>query len=161
MSEPDWCSTVSVVIDQVRASAYHEAGHAVVARHTGYEVRSVSVDGQGLGRCVVRHDGYDVGSIACTMAGWFAECMAHGEDWTLDQVIAGVDEADEAIADRDEDMMAVMGDMLEVAELLQLHNLTAEMRAMLIRLNYEQARDILREHWHEVEDEAVALLAAS
>jgi hypothetical protein len=147
-------------MDEATATAYHEAGHAIVAREFGYEVGLVEINEDGLtGMCRFKMPAWDESTpagrrrqLAVLVAGRIAERRLAGRVVSADTIAADFTEDKDVFGDWfDEDEQ---DDAAQVWELIEASD---EAPAELLHEAAEAAVSILEERWAEVEELAKGL----
>jgi ATP-dependent Zn protease len=148
---------------QTRAAAVHEAGHAVVAGHWGYDVyqNHVGSDGRGEVRFTHPEAEYDTPEgrlrlLTVDVAGSIAEDIAFPgvaaatpEDFQLEGVRLARESLGAGMSEREVLAEHDRGDAAEAAMLLR--GLSDDEAERQVRLACEDARRILTESWADVE----------
>jgi hypothetical protein len=141
---------------QRRASAYHEAGHAVVAYCFGWWLNPEGVEIDARQYCGLRREAWlsnEPAEVMVLQAGWLAECLHHGrrEPHTranVKQVIALMEDDDD-------------NDLPVALRVIRNYNPRISGRALVKRyLDFQEQTEALIEIvWDAIDKVAKALLA--
>lgn len=135
------------------SAAIHEAGHAIVARHHGFEVYHLSVDGEE-GLCRYRGRGTHIDDLCISIAGLIAECIELGLDplalW--ERILAEVED----LVDDDD-----LWDEIEGSDEHEVWGILLRLRFLDLAAAVSYVEEVLRDQWHAVEAQAAELLEAA
>ena len=145
-------------------TAYHEAGHAVVARMLGYKLLGISIDSDLEGK--LGHSGSDVLPESLKQSKNWRKDVVTPEEWTAasDDIViylAGATAEEllhgrEAVVDPDEPRSS--DETQVIGRLVRMCGANYEAQNELLADSLARARVLVKDHWEKIEAVAEALL---